>query len=815
MRNSSKNVTARPILLMGWDAADWHLIDEIRAKGLMPNLDFLMTQGSTAHLASLVPTLSPLLWTSVVTGKRAHEHGVLSFVEEAGDLILPISSTSRRKPAIWNILSSANLRTLVVNWWPSHPVEAIHGEMIAQPFFRNPDKAKDSVYPPSKFQTYRDLSQMEGDVSQLKAFFPEHGAEELESDPLVGKVHEILRRSSRQANVALEACVPGSFDLALVYFEALDQIKHLAIKYHPPKLEEIPDDEYRKYRHIVSAAYQWMDLVLGAFLKRLGNEVNYLIVSDHGFAVNAARQIELGDLPAAPATEHRPFGVLLGAGPDIKVQSKLFGAGLLDLFPNLLYHFNLPVGDDLEGRIWTNFWKKGQKPSRIPSWDPVITDFPFIANAAAPPKDLIQDLVALGYWDDQISEQIAFVREEQAYNKAVSLGEAHQYLEALAICEAQREKSQKVFRWYVLEGNLRLKSFSGEAWLQWYASLEKQWQEIMPLAFSAALAYLQKGDYARALTRMQALEEKGLKSPVLFGEMGQALFLAGRLAQARTYFEKALDLDPQSARALNGLAQVAFADGDYPGFEKWANQALELKFFQPQLHYLWALHYYRLKMQKEAQQALHVCLQLAPKHVKALSLLEKMEHRSTSKPQIIVTGFPRSGTSLMMAILQAAGLELLVDKKRVADVHNPKGYYEWEPVKDLARGIDWPSDESRVVKVVAPLLPYLPAQKAYKLIWMERPTVEILLSQAKMKGEAADLENFPFEKGQQLESEKRRIENYLDQQTHFHWQRISLKDCFDNPMKVASDLSAFLGLTITAEIIEKVVDPKLRRQRIG
>jgi len=101
---------------------------------------------------------------------------------------------------------------------------------------------------------------------------------------------------------------------------------------------------------------------------------------------------------------------------------------------------------------------------------------------------------------------------------------------------------------------------------------------------------------------------------------------------------------------------------------------------------------------------------------------------------IVVSGLPRSGTSMMMKMLQAGGMELLTDDIRKADDFNPRGYYEFEAVKSLQKGRnDWlPLAIGKVVKIIAPLLPYLPNGYNYKVIFMTRSMDEILLSQSKM-----------------------------------------------------------------------------------
>ena len=116
----SQRLTRR-VLLIGWDAADWHLIHPLMEAGRMPVLQRLVEAGTSGKIATLQPILSPILWNSIATGKRADKHGILGFVEPSpdGQSVRPVSSTSRRAKALWNILSQQGLRSNVVNWFAS------------------------------------------------------------------------------------------------------------------------------------------------------------------------------------------------------------------------------------------------------------------------------------------------------------------------------------------------------------------------------------------------------------------------------------------------------------------------------------------------------------------------------------------------------------------------------------------------------------------------------------------------------------------------------------------------------------------------
>src|SRR5579863_6719115 len=130
----------RKVLLVGWDAADWKVINPLMDAGKMPNVQRLIENGCMAHLATLHPPLSPMLWTSIATGKRPFKHGIHGFSEPAPDgrSVQPVSNLSRTCKAVWNIFNQNHLRSVVVGWWPSHPAEPLNGVMVSDHFHRAP-----------------------------------------------------------------------------------------------------------------------------------------------------------------------------------------------------------------------------------------------------------------------------------------------------------------------------------------------------------------------------------------------------------------------------------------------------------------------------------------------------------------------------------------------------------------------------------------------------------------------------------------------------------------------------------------------------
>ena len=139
----------RRLLLVGWDAADWQVIHPLVDAGLMPTLEGLINAGTIGNLASLSPMLSPILWTSIATGKRAYAHGVSGFVEPLPDRsgIRPVGTRTRKCKALWNIVSQNEPAQRCCGWQASHPAEPVRGAMVSNLFAIPPANAKPDVWP--------------------------------------------------------------------------------------------------------------------------------------------------------------------------------------------------------------------------------------------------------------------------------------------------------------------------------------------------------------------------------------------------------------------------------------------------------------------------------------------------------------------------------------------------------------------------------------------------------------------------------------------------------------------------------------------
>ena len=196
--------------------------------------------------------------------------------------------------------------------------------------------------------------------------------------------------------------------------------------------------------------------------------------------------------------------------------------------------------------------------------------------------------------------------------------------------------------------------------------------------------------------------------------------------------------------------------------------------------------------------------------------LSKLFGENNNKYIYIVSGLPRSGTSMMMKMLDAGGITPLVDNIRVADEDNPKGYYEFERVKQLQKDKDWlPDAEGKVVKIISMLLQHLPDDYSYKIIFMLRDIEEILASQRKMlirRGESPDKvgdDKMAVMYKNHLDKVKIQLENKKNIETLY----VKYNEILNAPREHCEKINNFLGGILNQQKMLTVIDKNLYRQR--
>ena len=187
----------------------------------------------------------------------------------------------------------------------------------------------------------------------------------------------------------------------------------------------------------------------------------------------------------------------------------------------------------------------------------------------------------------------------------------------------------------------------------------------------------------------------------------------------------------------------------------------------------------------------------------------------TSELITVVSGLPRSGTSMLMQMLGAAGYPCLTDGVRQADADNPRGYFEYEKVKRLRRDCSWLSEaKGKAVKIIVQLIPSLPSEFSYRIIFMERDISEVLASQREMLqrqgkggGNLSDAQLHQIFERQVVE-----VKQMLAQR-NIPTLDVTYSDALQYPMKIAEKIQVFLGENLNVGAMAAVIDPNLHRQQ--
>lgn len=451
----------RKILLVGWDAADWKAIMPLVDAGKMPNVAKLLEEGICGNIATLQPVLSPMLWTSIATGKRPYKHGIHGFSEPdpVSGGIRPVTNLSRKTKAVWNILNQNGLNTIVIGWWPSNPAEELsHGVMVSNDYQtahgNDPEKwpLKPGTIHPQRLEKvlaglrFHPAELIEEDLLPFIPGIKGMSREDLdkaEKDPRIQSLIKIIADCTSIHAAATTLIQSEPWDLMAVYYDAIDHFGHAFMRYHPPKRDYIDEWDFRVFNYCLEGGYRYHDMMLGTLLKLAGEETTVILMSDHGFHPDHLRPSGIPREPTGPAVEHRQFGIFAARGSGIRKDERIYGANLLDICPTLLHLFGLPVGEDMDGKVLLDIYEE-EPPAiqRIPSWDDIPGDHgmhpPDRQISPADSKAALQQLVALGYIAEPNEDKAKAIEEtvrELDYHLAMACMDGGIYNQAVDILE--------------------------------------------------------------------------------------------------------------------------------------------------------------------------------------------------------------------------------------------------------------------------------------------------------------------------------------------------------------------------------------------
>ena len=334
-------------ILLGLDGLDWQLLRPLMARGELPAFQYLAAKGVTGNLHTLEPTLSPMLWNSIATGKRAAKHGIHGFteVDEKTEAVRPSSSLTRQCKAVWHLLQQNGARCHVLNWFASHPAEPLNGSSVSDLFpegappLDQPWPLRAGLVHPARLgaalaELRMSPDELDGELIQL--FVPRAAEVDQAKDKRLFVLARELSKAFTVHNAATWLLQNEPVDFLAVYWRTPDLLFHFFMPFHAPTLEGVEPKLAELYGDVVNSTCRLYDRMLGAYLHLAGPDANLIVVSDHGFQSGAQRPPFNENPFANPEAWHRPQGVFLACGPLLKAGEEIHGARLLDVTPTIL-----------------------------------------------------------------------------------------------------------------------------------------------------------------------------------------------------------------------------------------------------------------------------------------------------------------------------------------------------------------------------------------------------------------------------------------------------------------------------------------------
>lgn len=378
---------ARHVVILGLDAGTWDLLDPYMQRGLLPNLQKIRAGGTIAPLESIQPSSSPVIWTSVATGKSPAKHGISFFVrfpDGAAGKPSPVSRTMRRGKAFWNVLGEAGYDVAVVGWFVTWPVEAVNGRMISD---RAHWGAIDDrgIFPPGYASDVAVPT-----MDEVRAALPRFMQYDFDPGELIGERDDpearlnylvfdrfvrAYMRDLYYVRAAEHLLADGRLPNVLaLYLRGTDDVQHGFWKFMEPQwFADVPAEQAEAFGKVIERYWQWTDEQVGKVLSFYeGENPLVLVVSDHG-AGPAVGQYKI-DVPEYLhlSGAHRDTGILMAAGPGVREGAEIAKASVYDVTPTLLYYLGLPVADDMDGRVVSGLFTPtfaARPQASVPSYD--------------------------------------------------------------------------------------------------------------------------------------------------------------------------------------------------------------------------------------------------------------------------------------------------------------------------------------------------------------------------------------------------------------------------------------------------------------
>lgn len=536
----------RKVLLVGWQGADYQTLRSLLEKGLLPQLQKALDQGTFGALADLSIRNSTIDWATLTTGKNPHDHEVLSSVihDLTNGKTLPTPHTIRCAPALWNFLSEKKLLAHVVGGPLTSPAEEISGVFVSQEFIdfkANPDLREENLnelIKPSgwkeRFQDLR-LTALDIDPRLLGLLIPMIAEVPQTRDDRPQMILHHLAELYTAHNILirlLHSETPWRFiTVSYPFIERL--FRHFGR--FSEQQPQNSDYERRIYGDVLNAAYRILDLLLSDLLKETGPGTTIVLTCTG---------------TPSDSTSKPSSGMFVAAGPGINAGKKIQGARLIDIVPTLLHAFNLPVDEKMEGRVLEEIFGEKTSPRTTSYWK---------INAELKQKHrdgTRQHRKPTCPIDPLPREDIAIqIERETLFNRGISLlstGKSAEALPFLFRVAAERPENLR-YNYYLARALSTLDLF--EEAIEVIAVAEDNGSTEATIDFKVQIA-LETWNLPAARRFLKEAEELNRESASFYGYKGYLALLDKRAGEAEIYFRKSLSKNPKNGLSWAGLSSA-------------------------------------------------------------------------------------------------------------------------------------------------------------------------------------------------------------------------------------------------------------------
>ncbi len=381
------------VLVVGVDAGEWDVLGPLLDQGKCTNFARVRAQGAAGKLRSIVPlTRSPVIWTTIATGKGPEKHGIQDFfmrtgMRQAGEDPpddAPVKPRTSGKPMtsnlwkarpVWDILGGLGRTVGVIGWWITWPAQPVNGVVVTdyvQYSFGEPRSGPRSVYPDSLASMVERLRTKPENVSWAELFQfvapfdTTNNATRARRDELIHDVKWIYAADMTFYRVGLELYRQNRSDFFAVYFRGVDELCHLywdADSFNDRHDIHATKEELAWMKPLIPNYYIFTDRMLGDFLKEAGRNTDVIVCSDHGFGGGGQG-----------VRAHKPDGIIFMMGPHVVKGGTITGATVFDVTPTILAMFGLPTAQDMDGRpiatgLKPDLVQRMARETRLPTYE--------------------------------------------------------------------------------------------------------------------------------------------------------------------------------------------------------------------------------------------------------------------------------------------------------------------------------------------------------------------------------------------------------------------------------------------------------------